>query len=293
MRLRLALPFLLLAACTTVRPTPVDPAAARESLLSADRALAVAGSVQGGLDEDAAVLVPNQNVARGSAARAALTQSLNGARLRWRPAYAEVSRDAMRGYTMGYAELEGAGADTARRHVQYVAYWRRAPGSPWKILAYVRNPSPPPPSSIVLPPTPVPGPGAPGDPAPSAELVMSADRAFAKNGAEQGARAAFVRWVADDAVAFSPKGFDFGAAVREGYGRAFQGDPQFQWGPVLGDISPSGDLGFTVGEARITIAGANGGLPRLNYSKYLTIWKRQPDGTYRFVVDMGNPRPAR
>ena len=293
MRLRLTLPLALLAACTTVRPTTNDPAAMREALLEADRQLAATGSVEDGLAEEAIVLVPNQSIARGSAAQAALALAPAGARLRWRPVYAEVSRDGSRGYTMGFAELEGAGVDTARRHSSYVAYWRRDTGAPWKILAYLRNPSPPPPATIAAPPMPVPGPGAPGDPAPGAELVMSADRSFARMGAERGPRAAFTQWVANDAVGFGPRGLEHGAAVRESYRQGFPGNPQFEWGPVLADLSISGDLGMTVGEARITSPGANGSPPRVSYSKYLTIWKRQADGSYRFVVDMGNPRPQR
>jgi ketosteroid isomerase-like protein len=28
------------------------------------------------------------------------------------------------------------------------------------------------------------------------------------------------------------------------------------------------------------------------YSKYLTVWKRQPDGAWKFVADGGNERPG-
>ncbi len=294
MRLRtvlpLALALLAAASCTTVRPTPADPAAARDALLAAHRTGGGGGRVEAGAAEEVVVLMPNHSVARGSAARAALAPT-PGARLRWRPVYAEVSRDGTRGYTMGFAELEGARVDSAQRHSAYVAYWRRNTGAPWQILAYLRNPVPPPPATLAPPPVPIPGPGAPGDPAPGSDLVMSADRAFAEMGSKQGPRAAFVEWVADDAVAFGPRGIEYGADVRESFRRGFQGNPQFEWGPTIADLSPSGDMGFTVGEARISAAGANGGPPRVSFSKYLTIWKRQPDGGYKFVVDMGNPRP--
>ncbi len=30
----------------------------------------------------------------------------------------------------------------------------------------------------------------------------------------------------------------------------------------------------------------------VNYGKYVTIWKKQADGTWKFVVDVGNKSPA-
>jgi ketosteroid isomerase-like protein len=54
--------------------------------------------------------------------------------------------------------------------------------------------------------------------------------------------------------------------------------------PVAAEIAKSGDLGCTVGEA--TIRSLN------QYSKYLTIWKRQSSGGWKFVADGGNLRPA-
>jgi hypothetical protein len=58
-----------------------------------------------------------------------------------------------------------------------------------------------------------------------------------------------------------------------------------EWSPIIGDAS--GDLGYTVRTA--TIRGERG----VHYSKYLTVWKRQRDGAWRFVVDGGNAAPAR
>ena len=64
---------------------------------------------------------------------------------------------------------------------------------------------------------------------------------------------------------------------------------QFEWGPIdgLARASRSGDLGFTIGEARIAATPAE-----VSYSKYLTIWRRETNGAYRFVFDIGSDRPA-
>ena len=100
-----------------------------------------------------------------------------------------------------------------------------------------------------------------------------------------GAKLAFLTYAADNAISF-------GGGVqmtegREAIGAAFDGFPAgavLEWRPVAAHIAPSGDLGCTVGEARI--ASLN------HYSKYLTIWRRQPDRTWKFVADGGNARPA-
>ncbi|HYR10632.1 MAG TPA: hypothetical protein VEQ60_22840 [Longimicrobium sp.] len=57
--------------------------------------------------------------------------------------------------------------------------------------------------------------------------------------------------------------------------------------PVAGGMAASGDLGYTVGDG--VSRGEDG---RVGYTKYLSVWRLQPDGTWRWVVDAGNPRPA-
>ncbi len=77
----------------------------------------------------------------------------------------------------------------------------------------------------------------------------------------------------------------------EQVGKAFAGFPadgRFAWGPIddLAVASRDGDLGFTIGEARIAATASD-----VSYSKYLTIWRREPDGRYRFIFDIGSERP--
>jgi hypothetical protein len=62
---------------------------------------------------------------------------------------------------------------------------------------------------------------------------------------------------------------------------------RLNWAPIWGEAAGAGDLGCTVGLAEFK-PGA--GAP--SYSKYLTVWRRQDDGTWKFAADAGNPRPA-
>ncbi|MDB4950048.1 MAG: hypothetical protein JWM27_2697, partial [Gemmatimonadetes bacterium] len=121
-----------------------------------------------------------------------------------------------------------------------------------------------------------------------ATAMERADRAFAAMAAARGAGPAFVAFAAPDVL-------NVGGQITAGpaeVAASFAGDTaHWLWGPILSRASADGELGYTVGEAAITGAGPDGA-PRTSYSKYLTIWRRQPDGSYKYVTDGGNGRPA-
>jgi ketosteroid isomerase-like protein len=55
------------------------------------------------------------------------------------------------------------------------------------------------------------------------------------------------------------------------------------WAPIAS--GKSGALGFTVGKATFTGARPEDGWR----STYVTIWRRQPDGTWKVLFDTGRP----
>jgi ketosteroid isomerase-like protein len=64
-----------------------------------------------------------------------------------------------------------------------------------------------------------------------------------------------------------------------------------RWEPVLGNAAASGDLAYTVGRA-VFIGKEADGKQSTDYVKYLTVWRRQVDGTWRYVTDGGNSNPG-
>ena len=249
----------------------------RAALLAADQAHARSTDFLSAFANDATYLHPGAAMVRGREAIRAVLAGSPGP-VTWTPEFADVSDDGTLGYTYGWTRL-------GEEEGKYLACWRRPGGGsgPWQVIAYARTRLAagvtPRPDRNVVPARPVRG------RADSREL-LHADSAFATMSVAQGARAAFVAFAADEAVVLGPPGAPM-THGRDAIGAAFAdfpADAVLEWTPVAADVAGSGDLGCTVGEATISA--------RHSYSKYLTVWKRQADGAWRFVADGGNARPA-
>jgi ketosteroid isomerase-like protein len=57
------------------------------------------------------------------------------------------------------------------------------------------------------------------------------------------------------------------------------------WTPVEADVAKSGELGYTWGNWKYTIPDT------VYYGNYFTIWKKQPDGSWKMALDGGNNTP--
>ena len=124
--------------------------------------------------------------------------------------------------------------------------------------------------------------------------VLAADRAFAALAKEKGARAAFVEFADPQAIMFrSGVGPVKG---REAIGNVFP-DPAPTtpaWDPEGAEVAASADLAYTWGWFAWTpVPGGpmEGKPPATGY--YVSIWKKQPDGRWKWVVDLGVPAPGR
>lgn len=62
----------------------------------------------------------------------------------------------------------------------------------------------------------------------------------------------------------------------------------FSWTPERAEVSEGGDMGYTVGHYRTTAMGPNG-VEMENTGMYVSIWRRQEDGSWKVEMDLGNP----
>jgi Ketosteroid isomerase homolog len=133
------------------------------------------------------------------------------------------------------------------------------------------------------------------DPETGKQALIATDEAFSRMAQERGLAEAFAAFAAPDATMMpvnqNPvKGLD---AVR----KQFAGTPAgttLEWKPFQADVARSGDLGYTLGAYELKTRGPDGA-PVTRYGKYCSVWKKQPDGSWKWVVDIGNssPEPAR
>lgn len=117
------------------------------------------------------------------------------------------------------------------------------------------------------------------------EALLAAERAFSKLSVDKGVKEAFVTHIADDGIIYRG-----GGPVKGKEWTAARPNPPFTlvWWPEHADIASSGDLGWTTGPFESESQGEKG------YGHYLTVWKKQADGNWRFVIDsgIGHEKPA-
>jgi ketosteroid isomerase-like protein len=121
-----------------------------------------------------------------------------------------------------------------------------------------------------------------------ADLLRQLEADFAADVAKHG-HDAFIAYFADDGVeAADGGGFDTKDAMRKQ--PPWPEGTTLTWTPVKAEMADSGDLGYTYGNYVFTAKNKEG-KPVANYGKYTSIWKKQKDGQWKVVVDMGNSSP--
>jgi ketosteroid isomerase-like protein len=119
---------------------------------------------------------------------------------------------------------------------------------------------------------------------------MRADSLFADEASLFGLARGFSAAIADDGVIFGSPELVVGPRAAHEFFERRRG-VSMSWQPRYAVAAASGDLGFTLGEAVATSRGPSGAAVQ-RFTKYLTVWRKDPNGRWRFVVDGGNARPS-
>lgn len=116
------------------------------------------------------------------------------------------------------------------------------------------------------------------------ELVET-EKAFARYCVENGIRAAWLEFFADDGIIFQPGPVN----SKEVYSkRPPQTKPlraTLNWEPRYGDVSGAGDLGYNIGPWNY-VDNTPAKEPDA-HGYFLSIWRRQPDGKWKVALDFG------
>jgi ketosteroid isomerase-like protein len=122
------------------------------------------------------------------------------------------------------------------------------------------------------------------------QSLWEADIAFAAASREQGAARAFYEYLAPDALSLPMgelpvRGRD---AIRVQILTTMRGS--LSWTPEYAEVSQSADLGYTWG-TYVFHSEADEERSQTLFGKYLTVWKKQSDGSWKVIVDTGNESP--
>lgn len=113
---------------------------------------------------------------------------------------------------------------------------------------------------------------------PDASSVIGAERAFAVRAGEIGWVPAFREFVAPDGQLVGQGGY--ADAPQQLVATSDDGVRTLFWWPAFAAISRSGDFGFTTGPVSFDEA-------RTPRGHYFTVWRLQPDGTWKWIYDGG------
>ena len=120
---------------------------------------------------------------------------------------------------------------------------------------------------------------------PPAGILLQTDSNFSAMSVNEGMFKAFLFYMADDGVilrnnSFPDKGKE---TLRQRYSGKRDTSFILSWEPLFEKISESGDLGYTYGIHTNTDKSTG----RVTKGTYITIWQKQNDGSWKFVLDTG------
>lgn len=120
------------------------------------------------------------------------------------------------------------------------------------------------------------------------DKVIQIERDFAAASLQRGSKRSFLEYVAADGVIFRPGPVPAYATILK--------DPDddqrstLDWWPAMGAISQSADLALSVGPWVANDPAASDFNERQVYGYYATVWRKQADGRWRFVIDGAGAR---
>ena len=120
--------------------------------------------------------------------------------------------------------------------------------------------------------------------------MVKTEQAFSKMAEEKPTRDAFLAFIADDGLLFRPGAVNCKKWMLEHPSPPpTDKKPLLAWQPSFAGMSASGDMGFTTGpwEFRGDVKDEKPS----GYGHFVTVWKKQADGTWKFVVDLGISHP--
>jgi ketosteroid isomerase-like protein len=115
--------------------------------------------------------------------------------------------------------------------------------------------------------------------------MMNADREFSAMSEKKGMKAAFIEYLDSNGVLLRPNRLPIaGADAVDFLIQQSDSDYTLTWEPKNGYVAKSGELGYTYGIYALRPSVKD----TIIYGTYVSIWKKEKDGTWKYVLDTGN-----
>jgi ketosteroid isomerase-like protein len=120
-----------------------------------------------------------------------------------------------------------------------------------------------------------------GTPDEAVRALVDAEKKFYETGQAKGTRAAFLEWLADDAIVFRPGPVN----GKEAWGKRPETGLDLVWETTFAAIARSGDFGYDTGPAKWRAKKTDKEFS--GYGHFISIWKKQGDGSWKVALDCG------
>lgn len=124
------------------------------------------------------------------------------------------------------------------------------------------------------------------------DAIIRTDKDFSRMSLSKGIRESFLYYAADEVILMRDGIHPIiGKDIMKKF---FESRPRnnnfLEWEPKKADVSSAGDIGYTFGNWKLTGKNQSGNDTTM-HGNYVTIWKKQNDGKWKFVLDGGNTTP--
>lgn len=115
--------------------------------------------------------------------------------------------------------------------------------------------------------------------------MMDTDREFSVVSEKEGLRKAYTEYIDSSGVLLRPGSLPMaGGDAMDFITQSNDTSFVMTWEPKDASIASAGDMGYTYGVYSVKQKGQDS----IIYGSYVTIWKRQADGKWKFVLQSGN-----
>ena len=113
------------------------------------------------------------------------------------------------------------------------------------------------------------------------QTIVETEKAFAQLAAEKGTKTAFLEFAAADGIMFQPNAVN----AKTYWNSRGESPGLLAWQPDFADISSNGVLGYTAGPWEYRPKGKDD--KPTAFGHFVTLWQKQADGKYKWVLDIG------